>query len=107
MKNENGFIVGIGASAGGLEALEHFFDNMPPDSGLSFVIIQHLSPDYKSLMDEILANHTRMKIHKAQDGMAVDKNCIYLLPPKKNLKIFHRKLYLSDKNPQKNLNLPI
>ena len=56
------YIVGIGASAGGLNALEHFFDVMPTDSGMAFVIIQHLSPDFKSLMDDLLSRHTSMNI---------------------------------------------
>ena len=59
------FIVGIGASAGGLNALEQFFDNMSPDSGMAFVVIQHLSPDFKSLMDDLLSRHTTMPIHSA------------------------------------------
>ena len=53
-------IIGIGASAGGLEALQQFFGYMPPNSGLSFVVVQHLSPDYKSLMADILSKHTEM-----------------------------------------------
>src|SRR5437763_1591703 len=77
------YIAGVGASAGGLEALEQFFRAMPPDTGLAFVIIQHLSPDFKSLMDELLARHTSMTIHRAEDQMIVEANCIYLLPPKK------------------------
>ena len=57
-KKTSPLVIGIGASAGGLEALQQFFDCMPSHSGLSFVIIQHLSPDYKSIMADILANHT-------------------------------------------------
>ena len=57
------YIVGVGASAGGLEALEKMFQGMPKDLGMAFVIVQHLSPDFKSLMDELLARHTRMPIH--------------------------------------------
>ena len=55
-------VIGIGASAGGLEALQQFFNCMPPNSGLSFVVIQHLSPDYKSLMADILSKHTEMSV---------------------------------------------
>src|ERR1041385_5353900 len=76
-------VVGIGASAGGLEALERLFNEMPSDMGMAFVVIQHLSPDFKSLMDELLARHTRMTIHRVEDGMAVEANCLYLIPPKK------------------------
>ena len=60
-------VVGIGASAGGLEALETMFDQMPPKSGMAFVIIQHLSPDFKSLMVELMGRHTKMAIHRVED----------------------------------------
>ena len=56
-------VIGIGASAGGLEALQQFFSCMPPNSGLSFVVVQHLSPDYKSLMADILSKHTEMPVY--------------------------------------------
>lgn len=100
-------IVGIGASAGGLEALEQFFSNMPKDTGLAFVVVQHLSPDYKSLMVELLSKHTEMKVLRVEDGMEVKPNCVYLITPKKNLTIFHRKLYLSEQGQKHTLNLPI
>src|ERR1044072_5461376 len=79
------FIAGIGASAGGLEALERLFKGMPADTGIAFVIIQHLSPDFKSVMDELLARHTRLPIHRVENGMPVRANAIYLLPPKKEM----------------------
>ena len=63
------YVVGIGASAGGLEAIESFFSKVPPDSWLAFVIMQHLSPDYKSLMPEILLKRTSLPVHTAEDGM--------------------------------------
>jgi two-component system, chemotaxis family, CheB/CheR fusion protein len=100
-------VAGIGASAGGLEALQVFFKNMPPEPGLAFVIVQHLSPDYKSLMDELLARYTTMKIHRVEDGMEVEENHIYLIPPRNNMTIFHGKLYLSEQQEIRNLNLPI
>ena len=78
-------IVGIGASAGGLEALEMFFDHMPVGSGLAFVVVQHLSPDFKSLMDELLSRHTEIHIHRVVDGMEVESDSIYLIPPKKEM----------------------
>jgi two-component system, chemotaxis family, CheB/CheR fusion protein len=102
-----GFCVGIGASAGGLEALEQFFRNMKPDSGLSFVVVQHLSPDYKSLMVELLSKHTLMKVHRAEDGMEIMPDCIYLIPPKKNMTVFHGKLFLTEQDHQHVINLPI
>ena len=99
-------IIGIGASAGGLEALQQFFDYMPADSGLGFVVIQHLSPDYKSLMADILAKHTEMPVRQAEDGMPVRPDHVYLIPPKKNLTIQSGRLVLSDYDPSA-LNHPI
>ncbi len=101
------FIVGVGASAGGLESLEKFFDNMPAVSGMAFVIIQHLSPDFKSMMDELLARHTDITIQRAEDGMAVLANNIYLLPPTKEMTIVEGCLRLTDKDPSQGLALPI
>ena len=105
---ENDFYyVGIGASAGGLEALKEFFTNMPDKTGMAFIIIQHLSPDYKSLMDELLARHTKIPIQVVKDGMVVQPDNIYLIPPKKNLSVFHGKLFLEDKDSKTHLSLPI
>jgi two-component system CheB/CheR fusion protein len=101
------FVVALGASAGGLEALEKFFDNMPADSGLAFVVIQHLSPDFKSLMDELLARHTKLAILRVADGMAIEPNSIYLIPPKKEMIVSGGKLLLTDKDPTQGLSLPI
>jgi two-component system CheB/CheR fusion protein len=100
-------VAGIGASAGGLEALERLFRSMPADSGVAFVVIQHLSPDFKSLMDELLARHTKMPIHRVEDGMKVEPNSIYLIPPKKDMIISGGKLLLTDKDPDQDLSLPI
>jgi two-component system, chemotaxis family, CheB/CheR fusion protein len=77
------YIVGIGASAGGLEPIHELFDNMPDDTNFAFVIIQHLSPDHKSLMGELLAKHTNMSIVEAAENMLLKANCIYLIPSKK------------------------
>jgi two-component system CheB/CheR fusion protein len=76
-------VVGIGASAGGLEALERLFAHMPVDTGLAFVVVQHLSPDHKSLMVELLQKHTRMRVCRVEAGMAVEPDTVYLLPPKR------------------------
>jgi two-component system, chemotaxis family, CheB/CheR fusion protein len=105
--NLNFSVVAVGASAGGLEALEHLFTNMPTDTGLAFVVIQHLSPDYKSLMVELLSKYTRMNVIRVEDGMKVEPNCVYLIPPKKNMTLFHGKLYLTEQNMGHGLNLPI
>ena len=101
------FVVGIGASAGGLKPIEAFFDHMPTDSGMAFVIVQHLSPDFKSLMDELLARHTSMAIHKVSDGIEIEPDSIYLIPPEKNMAMSNGKLLLSDKTEERGLNLPI
>lgn len=100
-------VVGIGASAGGLEALEEFFRNMPSNSGLSFCVVQHLSPDYKSMMGELLSRHTRMSIFRVEDGTSLEPDSIYLIPPKKNMTIFHNRIFLSDQDHSRGLNLPI
>ena len=101
------FVVGIGASAGGLESLEKLFKNLPADTGMAFVIIQHLSPDFKSMMYELLARDTKMEIHRVEDGMQIEANHVYLLPPKKELIIAGGELHLIDKDLSKGLTLPI
>jgi two-component system CheB/CheR fusion protein len=101
-------VVGIGASAGGLDALERFFDNLPPDqTGMAFVVIQHLSPDFKSLMDELLARHTQLPIHLVEDGMRVEPDHVYLIPPKKEMIISDGRLLLSEREQKQELTLPI
>ena len=89
-------IVGIGASAGGLEALQQFFQHMPGNSGLSFVVIQHLSPDYKSLMADILGKHTEMQVMQAENEIEILPDNVYLIPPKKNMTIRNGRLILTD-----------
>ena len=103
------FVVGIGASAGGLRALEEFFAHMPQDSGAAFVIIQHLSPDHKSLMKELLGRCTQMAIYRVEDGMALAANAIYLIPPGQNLVVTNRHLRLTkqDRLHRHQLNFPI
>ncbi len=100
-------IVGIGASAGGLEALERFFEQVPAQSGLAFVVIQHLSPDFKSLTDELLARRTPVPIYRVQDGMEVRRDAVYLIPPKKDMIITNGRLLLTDKDPTQVVALPI
>jgi two-component system CheB/CheR fusion protein len=101
------YVVGIGASAGGLEALERFFRSVPEDTGMAFVVIQHLSPDFKSLMDELLARHTRLPIALVEDGMRVEANHVYLIPPKKEMIISGGRLLLSERERSQELTLPI
>lgn len=95
-KNDAPLIVGIGASAGGLEALQQFFSSLPDNSGIAFAVVQHLSPDYKSLMAEILGKHTGMTVRQAEHGMAVEPNAVFLIPPKKNMTVKNGRLLLSD-----------
>ncbi len=116
IKNKNGKkstkravfpIVGIGASAGGLETLEAFFAKMPPETGMAFVIIQHLSPNFKSIMASLLAKHTRMTVNEIEDGMTLAPNCVYLNPPNKNVAVFNRTLHLMEPVRGGVLNMPI
>ncbi|HET9626374.1 MAG TPA: chemotaxis protein CheB [Kofleriaceae bacterium] len=95
-----GRIVGIGASAGGLESLQQLFDALPADTGMAFVVIQHLSPDFRSLMDELIARHSEMPVVVADDNMPVHANHIYVMPPRKQMIIRDRHLVLTDKEPQ-------
>ena len=101
------YVVGIGASAGGLDPLVRFFDNLPKDTGMAFVIVQHLSPDFKSLMDELLGRHTMLPIHLVEDGMPVEADHVYLIPAKKEMIISGGRLLWSERDRQQELTLPI
>jgi two-component system CheB/CheR fusion protein len=98
-------VVGIGASAGGLEALEQLFRAMPDDTGMAFVVVQHLSPDFKSEMDELLARWTRMPIVMAEHELPIVADTVYLLPPNAELIVAAGRLLLSERSP--GLALPI
>ena len=99
-------VVGIGASAGGLEALQQFLTFLPGNTGMSFVIIQHLAPDHKSLLTDILGKYTSMPVIEARDGMQVRRNHIYMIPPRYNLEITSDVLHLTEYNHTK-INHPI
>lgn len=99
--------IGIGASAGGLEALQTLLQNLPSDIGACYIVVQHLSPDFESMMSELLTKHTTMDVRNVVDGVSVKANTIYLIPPKKNMIIAEGKLLLSDKVPDSGLSLPI
>lgn len=101
------YVVGIGASAGGLDAIQVLFDNMPSDTGMAFVVVQHLSPTFKSLMDELLAKHTSMPIKLAKDGTVLEPNHIYLNPKDKNIICQKNTIHHLDKDSSYPLNLPI
>ncbi len=101
-----GYVVCIGASAGGLDALERFFKACPNDTGVAFVVIQHLSPDHKSIMNNLLARHTRMPVIMVEDAMPIEANTLYLIPPGAIMHITVGHLHLTPKNPR-GLTLPI
>ncbi|MFT5805121.1 MAG: two-component system CheB/CheR fusion protein, partial [Candidatus Paceibacteria bacterium] len=100
-------IVGIGASAGGLEALEEFFSHVPASPGVAFVVIQHLDPTHKGIMPELLQRATLMKVTQAGNRMKVEPNCVYVIPPNKDLSILHGDLFLLDPTAPRGLRLPI
>jgi len=100
-------IVGIGASAGGLEALELFLANVPENCGMAFVIIQHLDPTHKGVMVELLQRSTTMQVSQAADRMRVKENCVYVIPPNKDMSILHGVLHLLDPVAPRGLRLPI
>lgn len=100
-------VVAIGASAGGLEALQDFFDHMSSDSGMAFVVIQHVSAEGKSLLGSLLKKHTRMEVLVAQDRMHVKPNCIYLNPPGSDVSLFDTELLLTDPEKTRGANFPI
>ncbi len=100
-------IVGIGASAGGLEALELFFENTPIDSGMAFVVIQHLDPNHAGIMPELLQRITPMTVEQAKDRMKVKANCVYVIPPNKSMSILNGALHLFEPIETRGLRLPI
>ena len=100
-------MVAIGASAGGLEPFERFFDSMPVDSGLAFAVIQHLSPDFESMMDELLSRHSSMDIKRVIDGLVVKPNTIYLNPPRSDMIVEDGQFKLTPRPKSDQLNLPI
>ena len=89
-------IVGIGASAGGLEVYERFFDRMPADSGAAFVLVQHLAPHHESILSELLSKHTRMVTAQIEDGVEVVPDHVYLIPPNKTLTLEGGRLHLAE-----------
>ena len=102
----SGQVVAIGASAGGLDALERVFGALPVDTGAAFVVIQHLSPDHKSMMDNLLARYTAMPVRVAGHDMPLAPNAVFLIPPAKSMRIAGDRLLLSPK-PEHGLSLPI
>jgi two-component system CheB/CheR fusion protein len=100
-------IVAIGASAGGLEAFEQFFRNMPEDNNMGFVLIPHLSPEHKSIMPELLSRYSKMSFVQAENGMKVKPNCAYIIPPDKDMSILRGTLHLLDPVERRSVRHPI
>ena len=100
-------IIGIGASAGGLEALEQFLGNVPENSGMAYVVVQHLDPTQKGMLPELLQRISRMQVFQVKDRMAVKPNCVYVIPPNKSMSILNGVLHLFEPMEIRGLRLPI
>jgi two-component system CheB/CheR fusion protein len=102
-------IVGIGASAGGLAAFEAFFSGMPADvePGMAFVLVQHLAPDHRSILTELVQRYTRMKVFEVEDGMEVHINCAYIIPPNRDMAVLNGTLQLLEPTEPRGHRLPI
>jgi two-component system CheB/CheR fusion protein len=107
MTSNNHLIVGLGASAGGFEAFKSFFLHMPPDSGMAFVLIQHLAPEKKSMLAELLRRHTKMDVVEAEEGMAVEPNRVFVIPPDTTLTLKQGRLHLERPAPARGKRWPI
>ncbi len=88
-------VVAMGASAGGLQAFEEFFTNMPSDSGMAFAIVQHMDPSRKSMLPELIQRYTEMKVHQVEDGMELRANHVFIIPPNRVMTIMNGRLFLS------------
>jgi two-component system CheB/CheR fusion protein len=107
-KTSAGFrIVGVGASAGGLEAFEQFFRKVPPESGMAFVLVPHLDPSHSSILTEILQRCTTMAVVEAQDRMPVAPNGVYVVPPNRDITIFHGAIQLGMPEQPRGHRMPI
>jgi two-component system CheB/CheR fusion protein len=102
-----GYIVAIGGSAGGFEAFERFFSGIPPDSGMAFVVIQHLDPNHESLLSELLQRSTSMPVREATDGMPVARNVVYVIPQNTELSIHDGRLQISELSVARGVRMPV
>ena len=102
-------IVGIGASAGGLAAFEAFFSGMPADTdpNMAFVLVQHLAPDHKSILSDLIQRYTRMQVFEVEDGMVVLANCAYIIPPGRDMAFLNGTLQLLEPSEPRGQRLPI
>lgn len=107
-KQSAGFpIIGIGASAGGLEAFEQFFRHVPPKSGMAYILVSHLDPGHASMLTEILQRATKMPVVEADDQMKVKPDHVYVIPPNREMSIFHGALQLSIPETPRGQRMPI
>ena len=100
-------IVGIGASAGGLEALEAFLSHVPADSGMAYIVVQHLSPTHKTLLSELLQRVSSLGVNEARQDVALKPNCVYVIPPDTDIRVVNGCLKLSRPTEPRGLRLPI
>ena len=100
-------ILGLGASAGGLEAFQQFFDAMPPDSGMAFLVVVHLDPDHASILPELIQKHTAMKVEAARDQIQVAPNHVYVTPPNRDLALLKGRILLLNPESPRGHRLPI
>ncbi len=102
-------VIGIGASAGGLAAFEAFFSAIPEDRepGMAFVLVQHLAPDHKSILADLIQSYTRMQVFEVEDGMTVQANCVYIIPPGLDMALHGGRLQLSKPAAPRGHRLPI
>ena len=101
------FIVGMGGSAGALEAFEQFFTHMPPDSGCGFVLVTHMDPSHKGMMPELIGRCTTMKVVQVEESMPVRPNHVYIIPPNKDMSILHGALHLLEPSAPRGVRAPI
>jgi two-component system CheB/CheR fusion protein len=107
MRAPNDFpVVGIGASAGGLDACQKLVDALPAASGMAFILVQHLDPTHQSMMVDLLANHTAMRVQQAVDGMPIERDSIYVIPPGTYLSVGNGALHLSRPKDRHGARLP-
>ncbi len=107
MQNRPLFVVGIGSSAGGLEALTQFFTSMPEDSGLAFILVTHLDPNHSSMLPELIQNKTKMKVSQITSNMPIAGDQVYVIPPDSELDISNGTLQLSPRNQPESQHRPI
>ncbi|MEP7365711.1 MAG: chemotaxis protein CheB [Acidobacteriota bacterium] len=102
-------VVGVGASAGGLGAFESFFSTMPIDSdpGMALVLVQHLARDHKSILSELIRRYTKMQVFEVEDGMKIQPNCAYIIPPNRDMTLSNGALKLFDPSLARGVRLPI